>query len=255
MADAPTNPSVILTLDVFGAMSGRSGIALPRARDQGKQIHVESIPFHRNYRDVYADIISRIEQQVKANGTLDTIRLDGHGSSQNIGITGNPILPSLLLNKMEELQDKLGIKLANHIEFLGCSVFTNIGEWDVQRYRKSSQKLGAEIIGTTHYATARNEPLISFKDGAVGRFTEGEWHLKDAVRNAWLRVEDPFFHGYEFSLNWLKCHEGKTQEEGEACQKDSRRFEVASADFAKLVSAPARFVAEALSPSKPSIKR
>ena len=88
-----------------------------------------------------------------------------------------PINMSSILNMLDEIQEETGKQVAERIEFLGCSTFTNLTSELVSYYREQSKKLNSEIVGTTDYYIALpftpNEKLISFKNGEVGYFHHG----------------------------------------------------------------------------------
>lgn len=215
----------------------------PMPRDKGKHF-IEKVPdSYSGFPAFRASVLKEIEKAVLENGTLDTIRFDGHGGHQGMTTASGYTLNVMIsLGDIEGLQKKLGAKLANKIEFLGCHVFTNMNADKVEKLRNFSSRLDSEIIGTTSSAWHDHEPLISFKNGAVGQFTQGEWSLKRAAMDAWLKVEYPFLRGQNFSLNWLHCHQGKSQKEGEACQKDSEGFEWANQKFIDIVSVPGKYI-------------
>jgi hypothetical protein len=138
----------------------------------------------------------------------------------------DPVRLDDVLNVIHDLQKEMGNPVLKRLEFMGCSTFTNLNDKWVKYLRDKSKEMGIEIVGNTKpYLAAPimpNEPLISFKDGEVGRFTQGS--ITPFFGQTTAIVAIPGINlvnkikGYKsLSDNWVSCHEGRTQEDGEAC--------------------------------------
>lgn len=93
-------------------------------------------------------IIRTIREHVKKYGTLKELMIDGHGYTNHMGLTA-PIETETFLYDLTKLQDELGIKIADRIEFGGCRVFADLDKAEVGFYKKIAKDLNAEVVGST----------------------------------------------------------------------------------------------------------
>jgi hypothetical protein len=183
------------------------------------------------------NIKAAVREYVQKHGTLDTLRIFGHGTSQmmvksNESGTETPISVLGVLNRIHDLQEEMGMPIAKRIEFPGCLTFTALSDQDVKIFRTMSKVLGAEIVGSTGYVmrlpdgdkgTVR-DTVISFKDGQVGNFTPASKHSGSFA----AFISQVLSFGSEaaaslkegsalLSAAWIGCHQGRSQQEGEEC--------------------------------------
>ncbi len=221
----------------------------------GKQLHVISPPSHLKDKDaVIGSIIGSIKQYVSEHGTIPEIRFGGHAAPTSMQFgKDTPLRINHLINAIATLQQEMGVKIADKVSFYGCNTFTQLSpEW-VKYLRDTSKTLGTELVGTTDYSMKtpypglESIPLISFKNGEVGHFTKnipGPGLVLDALFNPLLKLEKEVLNGISYSDRWIGCHTGRSQAEGEACQKRMEPLDAADAKLTEWISAPARIIKE-----------
>jgi hypothetical protein len=191
----------------------------------------------KDEKSIIGSITDSVRAHVKKHGTFTELRFEGHGApgglgfgKDHVGINISHIIPSL-----QELQDELGIKIADKITFDGCNTFRTLSpEW-VGYLRNASKNLGSELVGTEDYSAksplpgVESLPYLSFKDGEVGHFTKEPFnpimHTAMSIVSPLIQIKKALINHTTYPNTWVMCHEGQTQAQGAACQERSARWD------------------------------
>lgn len=224
-------PSVLI-VNMFAANSAEYQDSIhdrvQRIGEAGANAMVIS-PSGQDAASITASIVQAIKDRVKENGTFEEIRFDAHGTSATIKFGEQRIQTDIinLTNALVIAQQELGTKLANKISFQGCNTFTDLTSEQVRTLREASAQLGAELVGTLDYQMAATDVatraseydrFISFKDGQVGHFTPDNGNNANLPFSMRVTKFLDYFKSTPHSSGWVQCHEGRTQNEGAACQ-------------------------------------
>ena len=108
--------------------------------------------------------VDQIGEYVQQFGTLKTLTIVGHGKSLSIDAKDNRAdlttgfsIPAFL-EKLKEIQDKTGIKVADRIVFDACATMTELNADAVQFLSDKAKSLGSEIVGATTNITYNAHP-------------------------------------------------------------------------------------------------
>ena len=100
-------------------------------------------------KDLYPDDLVRIlREHVQKYGPLKELMIDGHGRTNHEGWVAD-LDTEQFLREVKAMQEDFGLKVADRIEFVGCSVFAGLSAGDVEFYKRMAQDLKAQIVGST----------------------------------------------------------------------------------------------------------
>jgi hypothetical protein len=205
---------------------------------------IVSTPGH----DFQRNLLQAIRDQVEKSGTLEMLVISSHGTTLTLD-AGLPTITNTtqfvnvqkIFDELKNLQQELGVKIADRIVLHACSVFTDMKPEEVAYFRGTAKDLGTQIAGATsrwYGGSLQYATVIHFDpDGTVGKDALTKWPSPFSSFNQWLTSSIAEWNN-PHSDAWFHCHEGKTQEQGAACQRgEEQRFpqaRVDSRDAAKL---------------------
>jgi len=236
----------VLAIDLFEQGSTAASLAgKQRAEDtqQGLVVH-EHIPHiqvseratrSERSRQVVSSLVQDIQHYVHEHGTVDVLRLEGHGMSGHMFYKDIPIPVVEVAHALEQVQKQTGQKIAKKIEFSGCNTFSHL----VDTLRKASVNLGSELVGTTDIEAMNYRRVVSFKHGEVGSFTPDTYSVISGVLVDAQKLMHPELSS-SGTAKWAQCHAGKTQEDGAMCQLDMQPLK----EYLKAKSVLPRYVEE-----------
>jgi hypothetical protein len=100
-------------------------------------------------KDLYPDDLVRIlREHLQKYGPLKELMIDGHGRTNHEGRVAD-LDTEQFLREVKTMQEDFGLKVADRIEFVGCSVFAGLSAGDVEFYKRMAQDLKAQIVGST----------------------------------------------------------------------------------------------------------
>jgi hypothetical protein len=143
------------------------------------------------------DLVRILREHVQKYGSLKELMIDGHGRTNHEGWVAD-LDTEQFLREVKTMQKDLGLKVADRIEFIGCSVFAGLSAGDVEFYKRIAQDLKAQIVGSTTPTFIKYNPGgILTASGHYWEFTpEGEVQ-KDRLYDAdWEKLHlmsDPEF--------------------------------------------------------------
>lgn len=156
-------------------------------------------------KDLYPDDLARIlREHVQKYGPLKELMIDGHGRTNHEGWVAD-VDTEQFLREVKAMQEDLGLKVADRIEFVGCSVFAGLSVGDVEFYKRMAQDLKAQIVGSTTPTFVKYNPGGSLTaSGHYWEFTPDGQVQKDRLYDAdWEKLHlmsDPDFAEDE---SWL----------------------------------------------------
>ena len=115
-----------------------------------KHLLPDAVVLYPDSKETPHNIVNRIEEQVKAYGTLDEVLIESHAGSQTLLFDAKKTAKlEHILDGIAAIQHRLGIKVADRIVFASCSLFCNMTNAQVKAYREWAQRYGISLVGTT----------------------------------------------------------------------------------------------------------
>jgi hypothetical protein len=143
------------------------------------------------------DLVRVLREHVQKYGPLKELMIDGHGRTNHEGLVAD-LDTEQFLREVKTMQEDLGLKVADRIEFVGCSVFAGLSAEDVEFYKLMAQDLKAHIVGSTTPTFVEHNPGGSLTaSGHYWEFTPDGDVQKDRLYDAqWEKLHlmsDPDF--------------------------------------------------------------
>jgi hypothetical protein len=150
------------------------------------------------------DLVRILREHLQRYGPLKELMIDGHSRSNHVGQVAD-LDTEQFLREVKIMQGAFGWKVADRIEFVGCSVFAGLSVGDVEFYRRMAQDLKAQIVGSTTPTFVKHIPEGRLTaSGHYWEFTPYGEIQQDRLYDAdWERLHltsDPEFAQKE---NWV----------------------------------------------------
>ncbi len=173
----------------------------------------ELIPANEFYSDEYLtkDIVKVVKEHVLKYGTIQEIRLVGHGSNGQIGEEGS-IFTRQAIHDIGQLEKELNVKVANRIVFDACNTFSGLTEDEIKYYSDFAKQHQVQIVGTTSIAEEVDMfgGTLHILCGRYAQFSPSGKILRDELDTRY----DPHVLFLPNDRSWTDFFIGHTYEEG-----------------------------------------
>ncbi|MBN8669508.1 MAG: hypothetical protein J0L80_02405 [Chitinophagales bacterium] len=168
-------------------------------------------------------ILQIIKNHVQKYGTIEEIRIVGHGSqewvhSERDSSGGERLSTGLFLIDLEQLGKDIGVKITNRIVFDACQTFVSLNDTEIRYYSEYAKKYKVQIVGTT--SNTETLPVLGLYIRA-GRYVQ----FSPNGKIIWDKLDAPykaFFLNTESDKSWTGRYINHTPKEGEPVGKSNK---------------------------------